>query len=136
MDYPIRSLQQLRPILVGFRKQAGLSQQALAEQLGITQQSYAQIEANPASTSVERLYTVLRLLGAELLLSPAGQPSPDAAVAQEATDAGRPQPASHASVHPVPRGRRRRQGRCLHHRPGSAGKPWAGERMRSACTCG
>ena len=90
MDYPIRSLQQLRPILVGFRKQAGLSQQALAEQLGITQQSYAQIEANPASTSVERLYTVLRLLGAELLLSPAGQPSPDAAIAQEATDAGPP----------------------------------------------
>ena len=90
MDYPIRSLQQLRPILVGCRKQAGLSQQALAEQLGITQQSYAQIEANPASTSVERLYTVLRLLGAELLLSPAGQPSPDADIAQEATDAGPP----------------------------------------------
>jgi HTH-type transcriptional regulator/antitoxin HipB len=68
MPYPLRTLQQLRPLLVGFRKQAGLTQQAVAEQLGITQQSYAQFEANPASTSVERLYLVLRLLGVELVL--------------------------------------------------------------------
>jgi len=75
MRYPIRTLQQIRPLLVSFRKQAGLTQQALAEQLGITQQSYAQIEANPASTSVERLYLVLRLLGVELVL--AGSIEPD-----------------------------------------------------------
>jgi HTH-type transcriptional regulator/antitoxin HipB len=66
MNYPIQTVQQLRPLLVGFRKRLGLTQAAVAELLGVTQQSYAKIEANPASTSVERLLTILRLLGAEI----------------------------------------------------------------------
>lgn len=69
MDYPIQTLQQLRPILVGFRKQAGLSQAAVAALLGVTQQSYAKIEANPAATSVERLFNILRLLGSQINLT-------------------------------------------------------------------
>lgn len=69
MDYPIRTLQQIRPLLVGFRKRAGLSQADVAALLGVTQQSYAKIEANPAATSVERLFTILRLLGSEIVLS-------------------------------------------------------------------
>jgi HTH-type transcriptional regulator/antitoxin HipB len=69
MDYPIRTLQQIRPLLLGFRKRAGLSQAAVAALLGVTQQSYAKIEANPSATSVERLFTILRLLGSEILLS-------------------------------------------------------------------
>lgn len=69
MDYPIRTLQQIRPLLLGFRKRAGLSQAAVAALLGVTQQSYAKIEANPAATSVERLFTILRLLGSEIVLS-------------------------------------------------------------------
>lgn len=68
MDYPIRTLQQIRPLLVGFRKRSGLSQAEVAALLGVTQQSYARIEANPAATSVERLFTVLRLLGGEIAL--------------------------------------------------------------------
>ncbi|QJE01515.1 helix-turn-helix transcriptional regulator [Massilia forsythiae] len=68
MTYPLKTLQQLRPILVGFRKDAGLSQAAVAALLGITQQSYAKIEVNPSTTSVERLFTILRLLGAEIIL--------------------------------------------------------------------
>jgi HTH-type transcriptional regulator/antitoxin HipB len=75
MDYPIRTLEQLRPVLQGFRKQAGLSQARIASLLGVTQQSYAKIEANPASTSVERLFTVLRLLGAEITLRQGTQPA-------------------------------------------------------------
>ncbi|WP_082583907.1 helix-turn-helix transcriptional regulator [Noviherbaspirillum sp. Root189] len=75
MDYPIKALQQLRPILVGFRKQAGFSQAAIASRLGITQQSYAKIEANPAATSVERLFTILRLLGTEIVLTQSAQPN-------------------------------------------------------------
>jgi len=74
MDYPIKALQQLRPILIGFRKQAGLSQAAIASRLGVTQQSYAKIEANPAATSVERLFTILRLLGTEIVLTQNTQP--------------------------------------------------------------
>ncbi len=69
MDYAIKTLGQLRPILLGFRKSAGLTQAAVAELLGITQQSYAQLEANPASASVERLFKVMRLLNVELRMS-------------------------------------------------------------------
>ncbi len=68
MEYYIRTLEQLRPILVGFRKQAGLSQTEVASLLGVTQQSYAKIEANPSATSVERLYNILSLLGADIIL--------------------------------------------------------------------
>jgi HTH-type transcriptional regulator/antitoxin HipB len=69
MEYHIRTLEQLRPILVGFRKQAGLSQTALASLLGVSQQSYAKIEANPSTTSIERLFKILSLLGADIILS-------------------------------------------------------------------
>lgn len=69
MDYPIKTLSQLHLILQGFRKANNLTQAALAERLGITQQSYAQLEANPASASVERLFKVLRALDVELVLS-------------------------------------------------------------------
>lgn len=69
MDYPIKILSQLRPTLIGFRKSKGLTQSGLAQLLGITQQSYAKLEANPASASVERLFKVLQLLDGELTLS-------------------------------------------------------------------
>jgi HTH-type transcriptional regulator/antitoxin HipB len=75
MDYPIKTLQQIRPILVGLRKQAGLSQTDVASLLGVTQQSYAKIEANPTTTSVERLFMILRLLGSEIVLTQNTQPS-------------------------------------------------------------
>lgn len=69
MDYSVKTLSQLRPVLRGFRKAAGLTQAMLAERLGITQQSYAQFEANPAAAGVERLFKVLRLLNAGITLS-------------------------------------------------------------------
>lgn len=75
MDYPIKTLSQLRPILQGFRKAGGYTQAGMAEKLGITQQSYAQLEANPATASVERLHKVLSVLGVEILLSVAVQSS-------------------------------------------------------------
>ena len=80
MNYPIKTLQQLRPILVGFRKEAGLSQAAVASLLGVTQQSYAKIEANPSTTSVERLFMILRLLGAEIVLTRSDTSNKSAAV--------------------------------------------------------
>jgi HTH-type transcriptional regulator/antitoxin HipB len=69
VDYSVKTLGQLRPVLRGFRKAAGLTQAMLAERLGITQQSYAQFEANPASAGVERLFKVLRILNAGITLS-------------------------------------------------------------------
>ncbi|MFP6562028.1 helix-turn-helix domain-containing protein [Paraburkholderia sp. B3] len=73
MDYPIKTLSQLRPILVGFRKEAGLTQEAIARRLGISQQSYAAFEANPETASVERLFRVLRQFDAAIRL---GAPEP------------------------------------------------------------
>lgn len=70
MRFPFQTIKQLKPLVQGFRKRAGLTQADMAEKLGISQQSYAQIESNLGSTSVERLYTILRLLDVELNFSP------------------------------------------------------------------
>ena len=71
MNYPIKTLSQLPLILKGFRKERGLTQAAMAEKLGITQQSYAYFEANPATTTLDRLFMVLRILGVEISLNQA-----------------------------------------------------------------
>jgi HTH-type transcriptional regulator/antitoxin HipB len=83
MDYPVKTLAQLRPILLGFRKAAGLTQAVVASRLGVTQQTYAQLEADPAGVSVERLFRVLRVLGVELTLAPTVAPPFQSAGAAE-----------------------------------------------------
>lgn len=70
--YSLKTLNQLRPLLVGFRKANGMTQKDVSEKLGVTQQTYARLEANPASTSIERLFKVFTVLGVEMVLS-AGQ---------------------------------------------------------------
>lgn len=67
--YPLKTLNQLRPLLIGFRKANGLTQKEVSERLGVTQQTYARLEANPGSASIERLFKVLTLLGVEVVLS-------------------------------------------------------------------
>ncbi|EAQ9999635.1 XRE family transcriptional regulator [Salmonella enterica subsp. diarizonae] len=67
--YPLKTLNQLRPLLVGFRKANGLTQKEVSERLGVTQQTYARLEANPASASIERLFKVFTVLGVEMVLS-------------------------------------------------------------------
>jgi transcriptional regulator with XRE-family HTH domain len=79
VDYPVRTLQQLRPVLQGFRKSKGLTQAQLAARLGISQQSYAKLEADPAKASFERLFTILQLLRVEVALRPMDQQDPAAA---------------------------------------------------------
>lgn len=69
MVYPIKTLSQLPLLLKGFRKEKGLTQAAMAARLGIAQQSYAHFEANPATATLERLYTVLRFLDVEISLN-------------------------------------------------------------------
>jgi HTH-type transcriptional regulator/antitoxin HipB len=70
--YPIRIISQLRPILQGFRKSHGLTQAELAARLGVSQQSYARLEANPGRASMARILAVLQALEVELALSPRG----------------------------------------------------------------
>ena len=69
--FPVRLLSQLRPLLIGFRKSKGLTQRELSARLGVTQQTYARLEANPSKASFERLYKVLNILGVEISLSSA-----------------------------------------------------------------
>lgn len=68
-QFPIKTLNQLRPVLIGFRKMNGLTQKDVSERLGVTQQTYARLEANPASASIERLFRVFSILGVEITLS-------------------------------------------------------------------
>lgn len=56
-------------MLLGFRKANGLTQKDVSERLGVTQQTYARLEANPASASIERLFKVFTVLGVEISLS-------------------------------------------------------------------
>lgn len=74
MNHPVKTLSQLRPILLGFRKAAGLTQAMVASHLGVTQQTYAQLEANPEAVSVERFFKVLRVLSVDLMLTQSDQP--------------------------------------------------------------
>jgi len=92
MAFPVQTLSQLRPILVGFRKSAGFTQAQLAARLGVTQQSYAQLEANPSAVSIERLFKVLNVLGVRLALEP-GRPD-DAAAPDDTAPAPRRAPAA------------------------------------------
>ncbi|TDN69932.1 helix-turn-helix transcriptional regulator [Paraburkholderia sp. BL10I2N1] len=118
MDYPIKTLGQLRPILQGFRKAAGLTQAMMASHLGVTQQTYAQLEANPAAVSVDRLFRVLRVLDVDLTLTQtavrpkqdggvgmiAAPPSPGGMPAEERLAVARP--AKTASAAGAGRGKR------------------------------
>lgn len=69
MNYTINTLDQLKPVLIGYRKLHKLSQKNLAEKLGISQQSYQVLESNPKKVTMERLFKVLTLLEVKLHLS-------------------------------------------------------------------
>ena len=71
--YPIRILSQLSPVLQGFRKARGLTQAELAARLGVSQQSYARLEANPGRASMARVLAALQALEVDLALTPRGQ---------------------------------------------------------------
>ncbi|RQZ71213.1 helix-turn-helix transcriptional regulator [Burkholderia sp. Bp9004] len=122
MPFPVQTLSQLRPILVGFRKSAGLTQAQLAARLGVTQQSYAQLEANPSAVSIERFFKVLNVLGVRLTLVP-GTPD-DTTVPDDTTPALKRAPAA--------RGRSPGSSDVPARPPAAAKAPSAAARKRSA----
>lgn len=71
-DFPIRTAEQLPVLLQAFRKQAGLTQSAVALRLGITQQSLSALERNAEKVSADRLLALLSILGVELVLRQGG----------------------------------------------------------------
>jgi len=70
MDYPVRTRDQLRPLLIAFRKARSLSQTTLAADLGVTQQALSALESDPASASFERLLGLLSALNVDIVLRP------------------------------------------------------------------
>ncbi len=66
--YAIQTAEQLKPVIAGFRKSAGLTQEALAMRLGTTQQTYSAAERNAANMSVSKLLSILNALGVEMVL--------------------------------------------------------------------
>lgn len=104
MIYPIKTISQLPLFLKAFRKEKGLTQAAMAEKLGITQQSYSCFEANPAIATFERLFMVLRLLDVEISLaqtSPATGKRPGASATTKTT----PSPVANAGTIVAPSGK-------------------------------
>jgi HTH-type transcriptional regulator/antitoxin HipB len=67
-DYTIQTAEQLKAIIVGFRKSAGMTQEDLALRLGITQQTYSAGERNAANMTVSKLISVLNVVGVEMVL--------------------------------------------------------------------
>lgn len=79
-DFTVRTAEQLRALLKGFRKKAGLTQAAAAMRLGVTQQTLSAMERNADKVNAERLLHLLSMLGVELVLrqgseSPASESS-------------------------------------------------------------
>ncbi|HVY06516.1 MAG TPA: helix-turn-helix domain-containing protein [Burkholderiales bacterium] len=59
---------QLGHIIKARRKALGLTQQALASRLAITQNRLSQIEAAPGSLTFDRLVDLLNILGLDLMV--------------------------------------------------------------------
>ncbi len=64
----ITSPNQVGEIVRGRRKSRGLSQQAVAGKLGITQGYLSTLEGEPAQLTLQRLLDLAKLLGLELVL--------------------------------------------------------------------
>jgi HTH-type transcriptional regulator / antitoxin HipB len=80
-------------MLRAFRKSAGLTQAGVAGLLGIAQQTYAALEANPGSASTERVLRVLRILKVDMTLSWPVRARRDTPRALAASNAGKRPPA-------------------------------------------
>ena len=68
MDFPVRTVDQLEPILKAFRKTRGLTQMELARKIGVTQQALSLLEAAPHRAGFERLLALCASLEVEVVL--------------------------------------------------------------------
>lgn len=67
-DYPIRTPQQLGPVLRGFRRERKLTQRAVGDRAGLAQNAVSLIETNPGPASLVRIARVLAALDLELVV--------------------------------------------------------------------
>jgi HTH-type transcriptional regulator/antitoxin HipB len=71
----IRVPDQLGPKLRAVRMQRGLTQAAVARQLGVTVQAVSRLEANAGRASFDRIHRLCLLLGLDLALQPKVRPA-------------------------------------------------------------
>ena len=75
----LRTEGELSALLSSLRRQRGLSQKSLAQQLGVTQQTLSDLERNAGSAGIGRILALLAALGAELVIRERGG-APDCAL--------------------------------------------------------
>src|SRR5690606_27882728 len=76
-EFTVRTAEQLPTLLQAFRKQSNLTQADAAKRLGVSQQSFSQMERRADKVSADRLLEILSLLGVELVLrKPGVSPAP------------------------------------------------------------
>ena len=68
MDFPVRTPDQLPMLLRSLRRSRGLTQKAVAQRLGISQQAMSQLEKEPGSASFERVMALLAALQSTIVL--------------------------------------------------------------------
>ncbi|HEX5374454.1 MAG TPA: XRE family transcriptional regulator [Aquabacterium sp.] len=68
MDRVINQAAQLAAVIKAARKESGVDQAELAAILGLTQGRFSQLEADMSKLTVDRLFTVMRRLGLELVV--------------------------------------------------------------------
>jgi HTH-type transcriptional regulator / antitoxin HipB len=68
MDYTVRTRDQLKTLLVAFRKAGKQTQAELAASLGVTQQALSALEGAPSSASFERILNLLSALNVDVVL--------------------------------------------------------------------
>jgi HTH-type transcriptional regulator/antitoxin HipB len=71
-DYIARTPRQLGAILRGYRRERKLTQQAVGKVSGLPQGAVSQIESDPATSSLSRIYRMLAALDLELVVRPRG----------------------------------------------------------------
>jgi HTH-type transcriptional regulator/antitoxin HipB len=64
----LRTEGELSALLASLRRQRGLSQKSLAQQLGVTQQTLSDLERNAGNAGIGRILALLAALGAELVI--------------------------------------------------------------------
>ena len=67
-----RTLKQLGAILRGYRHERQLTQKGVGSHCGLSQAALSQIESDPTTTSLCRIYRILSTLDLELVVRPKG----------------------------------------------------------------
>jgi HTH-type transcriptional regulator/antitoxin HipB len=108
VDYSVNTVDQLAPLLKAFRRAAGLTQADLAARLGITQQTYARLEADPQVVSLGRFLRVLAVLDVQMTLGSAdasASPTGPKKIAADSTRKGRTAKTHEKVEHTAPKRR-------------------------------